>query len=113
MLLILSLLGFLNPKNENFTKLICEYKSEELSISLTKKELIEGFKKIDEIECLDKLNLQNFWITLIRNGNTSNTTIIKFENRGDIPKLLEDIQKGIQLISPYLSRRIICKDEIK
>jgi len=67
--------------------------------------------KIDKINCLEELKPSSFWFTIIRNGVQSQTKIIKYENREEIPKFLKGIQKGdlinftLTINQHYLERR--------
>jgi hypothetical protein len=110
-LLFLSLFGFTNQPSENFKNLVCKYEAKELSVKLTKEELCNGFKKIDEINCVNELNPISFWFTLIRNGNSSKPIIVKYEDRATIPSILKKIKSGdiisftLLVKKDYLERR--------
>lgn len=110
-IIIISIFNWLNPISKKFKQLICEYEMENLSIEISKKDLIKGFSEIDKLSCAKKLNISSFWISIIRNGKQSSTDIIKFESRKKIPALLKNLEKGdiinltLTCSTTYLERR--------
>jgi len=94
LIIISAIFSWLSPISTEFRQLICEYEIENISIEISKKDLIKGFSKIDKLTCIEELNISSFWFTIIRNGKQSNTEIIKFENRKEIPALEKSLQKG-------------------
>lgn len=94
LIIIISIFNWLNPIPEKFKELICEYELENISIEVSKKGLIKGFSKIDKLSCAEELSISSFWFSIIRNGKSAQTEIIKYENRGTIPTLLKGLEKG-------------------
>lgn len=99
------ILAFINP-SKNFEALICEYDFETLSVSISKKELINGFKKLHKIKCDKVHELITIAITTQRNVQ------VFHDNEFDsIPKYLKQFKKGdvleLTLIfnKPFLQRR--------
>lgn len=109
--LFLMISAFTNPPSDSFKNLICKYEAKELSVKLTKKELLNGFKKIDEIKCFKNLNPLSLWFTIIRNGNSSAPIIIKYEDRATILDIIKNIKRGdiinftLLIKTDYLERR--------
>lgn len=70
-LIIFSIFSWLNPISEKFKQLICEYELENISIEISKRDLIKGFSKIDKLPCAKELKISSFWFSIIRNEQSS------------------------------------------
>lgn len=95
-----------NPITEKFTKLICSYDEKSINMVMTKAELINGFKKIDSLNCTEELNIVSLWFTLRRDNEQSKPIILKFENRHQIPEILDGVKQG-----DFIEFTLICRVE--
>ena len=104
----MGLLVFFNQNqiSEKFNRLICSYDENSINIVLSKDELIKGFKKIDSVKCIEELNIQSLWFVLRRDNTQSKPIIIEFENRNQVPELLESIKHN-----DSIEFTIICNTE--
>jgi len=81
-------------KSHNFVRMICSDDVHSINMGIPKKELIQGFKKIDSLTCLTERNISTFIFTLYRGEKGSQPHVFQFEDRQSIPKLLKSIRLG-------------------